>query len=1182
MKIDSNNLKEKVKPECNNIYTYLDNASSYISSVSIPTEFAYYYKLTKMPENIKNVKSNIKNIDTWISGVASKFEAAENANNKFMNSLLDKMDKIGIEASFAKTGSNIRQTSKSAVDTYKTAVQVKRAASNVKIATFKKTEDLVIQIQSGINRTGAKIGEFVYNFVIKPIEYIYEKCKAAVKEFISGLIGEMLNGINEIKKGMTEFVNKGWKKACEIKDAVVNGFEAAGAYVSSTWDSLCTNVFPNIWNVIQSAAASVANVVIGLVKGLAQFVESVLDLVVMVVAGVFSIGTGIYDGISYLVSLANGTEDEWSSATGSMWKGVMGYVAEDYVGNALASWYEETMVGQWLDEHAIDIFKSDGIGTNIAAGIGYVAGIIILTIVTLGAGGAAVGGTAATSSAFTMTSAGIATTAGIGQYTEEAWGNMRDSSWEGIERMYERGEITEEELNSFMTIRNLTDEQWAEIEEDYKNGVISEEEFEQIKQIKEMPDDWKTLENGLKGAMYGVANGVWEGVQWYVGGKLGSWTLKGASQLATSAIRVGVDTAFNGIDTVFRTAMDSVTYGNTWNESWQSQGGWQSVLTSIGVGLISSAGGEVFDNIKINKAIDIDVNNQTITNIMDSEHGFQLNEDDLGGFFKAKHKQGFFSDEQINNMLESVNSKGYIDENTGRFLKSLFEDENSTIYIKTINSKDANSIMDEGIRCLGSTTSGYGDIPKNISDINLDNTVTNVTDGGLYELITRLKGANGLSQGGNPIDGAIIIKVPKDTPIENIFKYNDKLGLYNIDPKYNVGFIGCDSNGVLDSSKIPNTGKKVVPEATNSAPTAPTFTNVDENIRQNISNRGWTSDTDYRFQYQEGITGSYGCDQGAFRNLMYFQKPDGTLIPYNSLEYQKCIAQGIPLSKKATKEYFEMKNYFINKYNMSNRDASTLLGALDSVGACSYASEVNDLIAFYSANSTRLYEFETTFGFPLYKQNSAGVLELNTDLLLADMFLFNNHYSNGGNFFYTDVGMNTRVDYNNIARDTNGYASINDGDLQKYMMQANGMQEQAINAYLKSKGSNYQYTSGCLNQCQSTAYWDGQKYIYYGQSYSNEIMQGILDNSYYLMQNDYELQLYVSATENASIRFIDMDANQVYLSTSNWKEGGAHAVKITGMISEGFIVSSWGKRLVIPFVDLQQSGAFTIFAGKYE
>ena len=122
-----------------------------------------------------------------------------------------------------------------------------------------------------------------------------------------------------------------------------------------------------------------------------------------------------------------------------------------------------------------------------------------------------------------------------------------------------------------------------------------------MKQIREMPDDWTTLENGVKGTIYGAGNGLWEGLQWYAGGKLNDWAYNG-SKVATSAIRIGADTAFNALDTPYRTVLDSLINGKKLENSWEDHGGLKSLITSIGVGFIGSLGGEVFDNIrKLNK-----------------------------------------------------------------------------------------------------------------------------------------------------------------------------------------------------------------------------------------------------------------------------------------------------------------------------------------------------------------------------------------------------------------------------------------------------------------------------------------------------------------------------------------------------------------------------------------------------
>lgn len=198
-------------------------------------------------------------------------------------------------------------------------------------------------------------------------------------------------------------------------------------------------------------------------------------------------------------------------------------------------------------------------------------------------------------------SATIAATAGAGKATQEIWGEMRDSSWEGLQQMYEKGEISKEQIETFATIRNLTDEEWSQIKEDYLDGIIGKDEFEQIKQIRQMPEEWTTAKNGIKGITYGVANGVWEGVQWYVGGKFAQWKPEGLSKILTSVTRVGYDTAFNAMDTPYRTLLDMLMKDKDLAEAWNDRGGSQAMLTDIGIGLIGSIGGEVFDSVKNKK-----------------------------------------------------------------------------------------------------------------------------------------------------------------------------------------------------------------------------------------------------------------------------------------------------------------------------------------------------------------------------------------------------------------------------------------------------------------------------------------------------------------------------------------------------------------------------------------------------
>ena len=180
----------------------------------------------------------------------------------------------------------------------------------------------------------------------------------------------------------------------------------------------------------------------------------------------------------------------------------------------------------------------------------------------------------------------------------------------------------------------------------------------------------------------------------------------------------------------------------------------------------------------------------------------QFSTDDCKMFEKYKFESGFFNKQQIYAMLNSINSRGYMDEYTGKLIQDLYKDENSIIFSKTVSNDSVDSIMKTGIRCLGSATSyANQQVPKSISEIDLQNTVNNESQS-LISLVSRMKSAKGVSQGSNSVDGTIIIKIPKDVAYESIFIYDSDAGCYCIDPKYNVGFVKCDENGNLNKIKL--------------------------------------------------------------------------------------------------------------------------------------------------------------------------------------------------------------------------------------------------------------------------------------------------------------------------------------------------------------------------------------------
>ena len=188
-------------------------------------------------------------------------------------------------------------------------------------------------------------------------------------------------------------------------------------------------------------------------------------------------------------------------------------------------------------------------------------------------------------------------------------------------------------------------------------------------------------------------------------------------------------------------------------------------------------------------------------NSWDSRYGFQLTEKDLAKSFPDSWITMWREQGKLDGILENINKKGYIDYETSITLKSLLSDNsNYDIYLKTIHSNDMNSVFDNGIYCLNNSTSGMGNIPMKIDDINLDNTVTKVTN--IYDVVNILKSSEGISQGGNPINGTVIIAVPKDISVDNMYTYLLDKKCFTIDRSFVFGFAQNGGNGYINPIKL--------------------------------------------------------------------------------------------------------------------------------------------------------------------------------------------------------------------------------------------------------------------------------------------------------------------------------------------------------------------------------------------
>lgn len=224
-------------------------------------------------------------------------------------------------------------------------------------------------------------------------------------------------------------------------------------------------------------------------------------------------------------------------------------------------------------------------------------------------------------------------------------------------------------------------------------------------------------------------------------------------------------------------------------------------------------------------------------------------------------------------------------------------------------------------------------------------------------------------------------------------------------------------------------------------------------------------------------------------------------------------------------------------------------------GACSYAYVANIIVDNYKDNPQA---FERDFGFSLFCERG-GKRTINSLELMVDLYTTINTDSFGGKLFTTNangsiVPINQKIDVSK----------------QVYMSSSAGIRADLVDRYLKSKNPNLSFRT-------NTAvfnYFDSSKTI------SPAISDLKLKISTAL-QEGQSVSLSVFQQSNREINFMVNDNGYMkkFISTSNWNEGGGHAIYVVGMTDEHIIVSTWGKKMYLPFKEFYDN-RFTVNISK--
>lgn len=972
-------------------------------------------------------------------------------------------------------------------------------------------------------------------------------------------------------------------------------FTSIEFWASKKWEDLKSNTGATIWKDVKSALASIANLFLAFAKGVVKFIETLIDLLDIIGTGILTIGTAIGDII---------VGNDWAT-TKEMWKETMAFVAKDHVGSEAEKFYKTTPAGQWLDNNAYSPFKSDGIACEISEGLGYVVGLIALTVVTAGTGTAVAGASTAVSASTVITSSAIVGLTTFSSVTAATWADMKDKSWAGVEESYKNGEVDQETYNSFKQIHDMSDEEWSKIEESYKNGEISEEDYNSIKSIREMPDEWQTTENIKEG----LKKGGWEGTKaaaitmatMGIGSKL--------SGLVTSKLPALVSKLPNGTqlvtsklisNVVEETSEAGVQFGSelvstkSVSKAFENVGGKWGIALDLGLGILLDLdlpGKKAVGDINLKPEYvrtTVDPNGKIVfDDVVDSSAALSKN------LAQIKYNNAKTTEPNVTNSLKNLedsSSKLVGLDHKLKTVESLERKIRSDAIADNISLEEASEKISDSLRYT-----------LEISDINYTKKVSDT----LKELesqgykIDKFKNTWGeeLYQGIN-----INLTTPDGVKMELQFHTADSFYAKELNHEwYDIARSDTATLEEIDNANAimkANQTKVNIPKEIKGLKlddilglnfdTMKSIDFVESSVRsefpksKNIKtvlntylNAPKTYLIDFFDKHNIGKT-YYGADQNATRKYHEFTVKKSIISDYpdyaNYLKNKfkltdKQIEDFLPtidVGKKCTvNTYDNLETFFVNKF--PDEDAMTIVNRIYDFIEPNEAAEFirlkNKLIEMYgmtSRDATKILDMINTKGVCSYSATANEIIASFFD----NPGLFEQKF--GFSIFTTIDGkqtLNTSELITDMYLKINSNCQANSGSLFDYVdgkITLTGLETSNQQYLSKGYGKNkavirdYLQEYGLIYDCKYT----------YNMESGIDIKESVTD----WMSQGKVIYMGVKQMENWDMYFRNIDGS-INTSVSNWEEGVSHAVFVTGLEGDKLIISSWGEKL---YIDLKE------------
>ena len=1203
MILDAVKVNNVVIPSLNKAKNYLDE--SYEISKKMLKEFPSSNctnRINDISRKIDYASKNIKQIIKKLNEKVEKAQAIEKKNKSKSSNIASLVAKSAVAG---VTAGSIG------------AATVAGAVKNVQNA--KDTKKQKTSIWQALKNTGAKIAGKVVSGVKKigtTISNAVSKTKNAISNGFKSIISKTTSTAEKVKSWVSKNFNaaKEWTSKA-LKDTgafIAKVGKSIGNGIKTAW-KWATNI--ENW---KKVGASIANAVIGLVKGVVSLVESILDFALLLGSAASTINTGMLDIAKGIVT---GNWD-WT-VTKKMWNRTRSVVSYEWT-NKLAKSFYNTSAGKTLDKYAYKPFKSDGMACQVTEGIGYIAGIIVLTIATCGigaaaSGGAAVGATAtsvsssaiatlsvgsvsATISTGSVVSAGIAAAAGAGKNTSAAWNDGASTingllygaakgTYEGFEmglgytigslKIVQGTGLVAQSINtaSHVALDTLDGASGAFIDPllsmIYSPNAKNTEEIMKLVNYdangnKISNKTWDDLSFSEKYNVLFKYKGGWNTVatQALMAGGMSFLSeipdLKAAAKIGqgTSVMQVADDVA--GAVAIgatrkkgFSSLMEklkgiSETRSNNSLKKIitkaQKAGNLEQVAKTLSVEQLSSSL-KILDDASVKSLFNSIDDSQiddllTHSDLFTTDFGKQLLSDQNIGARVAKIERFNEFANEIS-AVSKINLSQIFDSTVGEKLFTIEEEELTYLLKKLNGDQQSLAIINQCVFSgrLATSMKSLVDTPYASAVLNSAdyNTLKEVFILVANDETSTKKFLNALDIehtsmliNNSPYPSLIIERLDTETIrkllLENRMKYTDKLPeniqtiiLQNI-TKQHDGFFSSYSLGHKHYGVDQNCSRKHVSYTIkqNCIDNIEDFADYLRNVKgfSEANARGWAA-------WAQNITGESRLSLANYEIISDYLTERSTRSISDTLALLRDN-----FVRNESPEYVRLKNKLVSQ-GMNIADATKTLDAINTTGVCSYADIANLIVDRYK-NVPDL--FERDFGFPLYVE-SGGNKILNTDELLVDMYTRINSNEFGGSLFKIE----------------DGKLSINDlnTENQIYLSHGKGANQYAISKYL------YQKNPKLMPQ------FTVERFAPNYMSLSPEDIKSKIATA---MQEGKQTSLAVWTTKNAEFRFID-ENNTVYCTTNTWKEGGGHAVFVTGLNNNGVIVSSWGEKLLIPFED---------------